>query len=113
MFDVGGIIGGPLLGFLVDHFCPKRPLWGIYLALLLGTIVFGLMACIASWGLVYCSVLLVFAGICNCGPDSLLTGSVTMMVGEKYGQNQGAGVTRYVTYLSIVRLSIAIAWCFF
>lgn len=96
MFDVGGILGGPLLGVLVDHWCPKRPLWGIYLALMLGTIVFGLMACIASWGIIYCSVLLLLAGATNCGPDSLLTGSVTMMVGEKYGQNQGAGVTSLV-----------------
>ena len=60
---------------------------------MLGTLVFAALAVVASWGVVYCAVLLLLAGAVNCGPDSLLTGSVTMMIGEKYGRNNGAGVT--------------------
>ena len=50
--------------------------------MMFGTLVFGLMAVIASWGVIYCSVLLILAGIANCGPDSILTGSVTMTIGK-------------------------------
>lgn len=30
MFDVGGIVGGPILGIVVDRFYGHRPLYGIY-----------------------------------------------------------------------------------
>lgn len=96
MFDVGGILGGPILGLLVDHCTNHQPLWGIFLMLMLGTVCFILIAFIASWGTIYCSSLLLMVGAANCGPDSLLTGSVTMMIGEKYGSNTGAGVTSLV-----------------
>ena len=61
-----------------------------------GTVTFGLIPLIASWGKLYCSTLLFLAGATNCGPDSLLTGSVTMMIGERYGSSSGAGVTSLV-----------------
>lgn len=51
--------------------------------MMLGTVVFGLMAVMASWGVVYCSALLLLAGMANCGPDSLLTGSITMTIGKE------------------------------
>jgi OPA family glycerol-3-phosphate transporter-like MFS transporter 1/2 len=96
MFDIGGIMGGPLLGVLVDKYVADKPLLGIYYLMLVGTITFVLIAFFASWGVVYCSLLLLVAGAANCGPDSLLTGSVTMMIGEKFGKNNGAGVTSLV-----------------
>eukprot|EP00095_Tigriopus_kingsejongensis_P000235 snap_masked-scaffold55_size446313-processed-gene-3.4 protein:Tk00235 transcript:snap_masked-scaffold55_size446313-processed-gene-3.4-mRNA-1 annotation:"glycerol-3-phosphate transporter 5-like" len=102
MFDVGGILGGPVLGLLVDHFTKNEPLWGIYLMLMLGTVAFILIGLIASWGTFYCSILLLLVGASNCGPDSLLTGSVTMTVGEKYGKHSGAGVTSLVNGLGSI-----------
>ena len=75
------------------HFS-DRPLLGICYALAGGTLTFGLIPLMAKWGRLYCSALLFLAGAANCGPDSLLTGSVTMMIGERYGTSSGAGVTR-------------------
>ena len=96
MFDVGGIVGGPALGILVDRYFPDKPLLGISYALMGGTVTFGLIPLAAPWGRLHCSALLFLAGAANCGPDSLLTGSVTMMIGERYGTNSGAGVTSLV-----------------
>ena len=36
MFDVGGIVGSPLLGLALDKLCPKNPLKGVTAALLTG-----------------------------------------------------------------------------
>ncbi len=96
MFDIGGIMGGPVLGVIVDKYMPDRPLLGIYYVMLVGTITFVLIVFFASWGVVYCSLLLLVAGAANCGPDSLLAGSVTMTIGEKYAKNKGAGVTSFI-----------------
>lgn len=96
LFDIGGIAGGPVLGIYVDKLYSDKPLWGIYQLMMIGTATFILVALIASWGVGYCSVLLIMAGASNCGPDSLLTGSVPMMIGEKYGRHNGAAVTSLV-----------------
>ena len=75
------------------HFS-ERPLLGISYALAGGTLTFALIPLVADWGRLHCSALLFLAGAANCGPDSLFTGSVTMMIGERYGTSSGAGVTR-------------------
>ena len=105
MFDIGGILGGPTLGLLVEKFIPDKPIFGIYigmksvppnchevllfsnsspisLVLMLGTFVLVGFALVASWGTWICALLLLLAGAGNCGPDSLLTGSVTMTIGK-------------------------------
>ena len=55
--------------------------------LMLGTFVFAALAVVASWGTAYCVVLLLLAGAVNSGPNSLLTGSVTMMIGRNLVTN--------------------------
>ena len=93
-FDVGGIVGGPLIGFIVDKYFSDKPVFGVYVGVMLGTFVFVFMTFMASWGGVYCAVLLALAGAANCGPDALLTGSVTSALGAESGQS--AGVTSLV-----------------
>ena len=82
--------------FPINRYFPEKPLLGIHYALVGGTVTFGLIPFLASYGKVYCSALLLLAGAANCGPDSLLTGSVTMTIGERYGTSSGAGVTSLV-----------------
>eukprot|EP00095_Tigriopus_kingsejongensis_P000358 snap_masked-scaffold1056_size66302-processed-gene-0.2 protein:Tk00358 transcript:snap_masked-scaffold1056_size66302-processed-gene-0.2-mRNA-1 annotation:"glycerol-3-phosphate transporter 5-like" len=105
MFDVGGILGGPVLGLLVDHFTKNESLWGIYLILMLGTVAFILIALIASWGTFYCSIHLLLVGASNCGSDSLLAGSVPLTMGEKYEKHKGVGVTSLANGLGSIEPS--------
>ena len=83
VFDVGGIIGAPVLGIALDRFASDRPLLGVSLLMVLGTVVTGLFALTASWGILFNSVFLLVAGAANSGPDSILAGSVSVRLGER------------------------------
>lgn len=84
---------------------------------ILGAIAFALMTFMASWGPVHVTILLFVAGVglepanlvvgitfgtfflsgaSNCGPDSLLTGSISLWVGERLGGGRGAGATSLI-----------------
>lgn len=50
-----------------------------------------------SWfGSLWVAVLLVCIGICNCGPDSILIGAITVEMGNANSMNAGAGLTSLV-----------------
>jgi len=99
MFDVGGIVGSPLLGLALDKLCPKNPLKGVTAALLTGTLSLGLFIMTARWGFIANGLCLFVSGAANCGPDSILAGSVSTEVGERGGRGEGAGVTSLVNGL--------------
>jgi hypothetical protein len=48
----------------------------------------------STWGIVFNVVFMLIAGVCNCGPDPLLTGSVPAKIGEK--ENAQAAVSGVV-----------------
>jgi hypothetical protein len=50
------------------------------------TIAFLLLWLFGSFGSTYVSMMLLVAGAAICGPDSLLAGSVSVTIGEKYGK---------------------------
>ena len=76
VFDIGGIIGAPLLGLALDRFASEKPLLGVTILMLVGAIVTALFALTASWGILANSIFLLVAGAANSGPDSILAGSV-------------------------------------
>ena len=74
MFDLGGILGGPVLGFLVNKFVPDNPTRGVLYTALTSAVAFVLLNFFAHVGIPYCAILLLIAGGTNCGADALLTG---------------------------------------
>ena len=78
VFDIGGIIGAPLLGLALDRFASEKPLLGVTVLMLVGTLVTALFALTASWGIIANSIFLLVAGAANSGPDSILAGSVRL-----------------------------------
>lgn len=96
VFDIGGIVGSPLLGYLLDKYYTSTPMLGVTHTMLGGTVATALFVITADWGFVFNAVCLLIAGAGNCGPDSILAGSVSMEVGERGGGGRGAGVTSFI-----------------
>lgn len=63
---------------------------------ILGTISFGLVGLIGSWGQFYVGVMLFLAGAANLSPDPLLGGSIAAMIGDKFGNGCGSGVASLI-----------------
>ena len=96
VFDLGGILGSPLLGLLLDTRLPEAPLLGVCLTMVAGTVATTVFVLTASWGLAANCLCLLVAGAANCGPDSILAGSVTNTIGERAGRGRGGAVTSLV-----------------
>ena len=69
VFDIGGIIGAPVLGIVLDRFASDRPLLGVSLLMAVGTVFTLLFSLTANWGIVFNSIFLLVAGAANSGPD--------------------------------------------
>jgi len=96
MYDLGGIFGSPLLGITLDCFIPGAPLKGIALCLFIGTLSVGAFMISATWGLIVNCICLLIMGATNCGPDSMLAGSVAIDIGNRKADGNGASVTSLV-----------------
>ena len=95
VFDIGGILGSPMLGLTLDRmgYAPL-PCVGLVVAVGAGALLVFLLT--AGLGLGANLVCLLLVGAANCGPDSIIAGSISMEVGERGGGGQGAGVTSLV-----------------
>ena len=96
MIDIGGVVGSPLIGVLLDYTCPKAPFLGVTVVLLIGTVAMALFSFTAHLSFALNVVFLFIAGAANCGPDSILSGSISMDIGERGEQGKGGGVTSLV-----------------
>ena len=96
VIDIGGVLGSPLIGILLDYTCPEAPFLGITVILVIGTISMALFCLTAHISFVLNAIFLFIAGAANCGPDSILSGSISMDIGERGQQGKGGGVTSIV-----------------
>jgi len=96
MFDVGGIIGSPLLGFVLDYFFQNEPLKGVTHCMILGTLSVVAFILSTTGGLAINCFCLLLMGASNCGPDSMLAGSISMDIGNRKADGNGASVTSLV-----------------
>ena len=96
VFDLGGILGSPLLGLALDRWYREAPLAGVTRVMVAGTFAMAAFVLTARLGVAANLACLLVVGAANCGPDSILAGSVSMEVGERAGGGQGAGVTSLV-----------------
>ena len=79
VFDIGGIIGAPVFGLLLDRYYADRPLLGVILTMALGSLVTLLFIITSSWGMVINLSCLLVAGAANCGPDAILSGMIIIL----------------------------------
>ena len=96
VFDIGGIIGAPLFGLVLDRHYADQPLLGVILTMGLGSVVTLVFIITASWGMIINLSLLLVAGAANCGPDAILSGSESFKLGEEAGAGRGGAVTSFV-----------------
>lgn len=95
VFDIGGAVGGPLIGHLADK--SKNKMMLIYHIVTTGTMAMAAFALAGSMlGTLGVGALLAVIGICICGTDPILMGAITTELGDADGLNMGAGVTSFV-----------------
>ncbi|CAL8143717.1 unnamed protein product [Orchesella dallaii] len=93
IFDVGGSLGSPLIGFILDRKFKKNTFLGMWLFVSISSISMALFAMTAKLGFFYNALFMLIAGASNGGADSLLAGSLSMKMGEANGMRSGAAVT--------------------
>lgn len=76
-----------------------RVLYGTFIVMFSSAVSLILFQTTSTWGIPYNVVFMLIAGICNCGPDPLLTGSVPAKIGEKV--NAQAAVSGVVNGTSL------------
>ena len=94
VFDLGGILGSPLLGVYLDR-SGTEPLLGVTRVMAAGCLAMTAFLLTAHWGMAANMCCLLVVGAANCGADSILP-SVTMEVGEREAGGRGAAVTSLV-----------------
>ena len=58
MIDIGGVVGSPFIGVLLDYACPGAPFLGVTVILVIGTLAMALFSLTAH-----------FSFVLNVGPD--------------------------------------------
>lgn len=97
-FEVGGGLGSAVVGFLTSRLFSGRSLPTLCLLTILSSLSLLLFAVTAQFGATINIVCLVLAGATNCGPDSLLSGSIPASLGERNGLKAGAALTGGVKF---------------
>ena len=86
-----------------------RVLYGCCLSVFLSSLALIFFQITSSWGIAFNVLFMLIAGVCNCGPDPLLTGSVPAKIGEK--ENAQAAVSGVVNgKLLLVRFGFCCMW---
>lgn len=65
------------------RFLNGRILYGSFIVVFFSAVALIMFQFTSTWGIVYNVSFMLIAGVCNCGPDPLLTGSVPAKIGEK------------------------------
>ncbi|XP_041347592.1 putative glycerol-3-phosphate transporter 5 isoform X2 [Gigantopelta aegis] len=95
-FEVGGVVGSGLVGFVLDRYFPNRTLVGTAISIALSTLALCVFVVTSSWGLAVNSICMFLAGAFNAGPDTLLGGSIPIELGEKDNRNSGSATVGLV-----------------
>lgn len=95
-FEIGGVLGSAAIGFIIDRLFHGQSLLGTALSTALSGLSLLLFLLTGTWGIMFNSVFLFLAGAFNCGPDSILGGSVPAELGEMEGRNAAAATVGLV-----------------
>ncbi|XP_068714575.1 uncharacterized protein [Montipora foliosa] len=83
VFEIGGVLGTTMLGFVFNRFLQGRAIYGVTMALFGSTIFMALFQYTGQWGITVNAIFMFLAGACNCGVDPYLTGSIPAEIGER------------------------------
>ncbi|XP_074610094.1 sugar phosphate exchanger 3-like isoform X2 [Acropora palmata] len=82
VFEVGGVLGTTMLGFIFNRFLQGKVIYGVTVILFSGTVFMALFQYTGHWGISANAIFMFLAGACNCGVDPYLTGSIPAEIGE-------------------------------
>ncbi|XP_053377158.1 uncharacterized protein LOC123529818 isoform X2 [Mercenaria mercenaria] len=95
-FEIGGVIGSAVIGVVLDRLFHGRSLFGTALSAALSGLSLLLFMMTGTWGVLFNTLFLFLAGAFNCGPDTILGGSVPAELGETDGRNAAAATVGLV-----------------
>eukprot|EP01135_Chromosphaera_perkinsii_P007851 Nk52_evm43s1020 gene=Nk52_evmTU43s1020 len=84
-FEIGGAIGSPFTGVLVDRLFAGQKYYATSVFLLLSGGFLWLFTLTGGMGFFVNTILMICVGIFSCGPDSLITGPITLDLAEASG----------------------------
>jgi len=96
IFDIGGSLGTPVIGILLDRYFPTNGLFGMWTFVTISSVSLLLFAATAQLGFIHNALFTLVAGGTNCAVDGLLAGSFSMKIGEAEGRRSGAALTGLV-----------------
>lgn len=95
-FEIGGVLGSAVIGIVIDRYFKGRSLAGTGYSITLSAVSLLAFYLTSSWGIVFNTVFMFLAGVFNCGPDSILGGSIPNELGEMDGRNAAAAAVGLV-----------------
>lgn len=95
-FEIGGVVGSAVIGVILDRFFHGQSLFGTALSAALSGLSLLFFMLTGSWGILFNALFLFLAGAFNCGPDTILGGSVPAELGEMDGRNAAAATVGLV-----------------
>ncbi|XP_014663693.1 PREDICTED: sugar phosphate exchanger 2-like isoform X5 [Priapulus caudatus] len=96
MFEVGGVVGSATIGLVIDRMFKGNGILGSAISALFCTVCLLCFTLTRHWGVAFNSAFMVLVGAFNCGPDTILGGSVSAQLGEMNGRSSAASVTGIV-----------------
>lgn len=88
-FEIGGVAGAAIVGFLLDSYFKGRDLVCAATYLALCTLSLVLFSLTSSWGLFFNCLFMIIAGAGNCGVDPVLSGTLSIKMANFYGESEG------------------------
>nr|XP_006825125.1 PREDICTED: sugar phosphate exchanger 2-like [Saccoglossus kowalevskii] len=79
-FEIGGVAGSIVLGYTVDRWFAGKTILGVMVAIILSAIGFILFLLTSDYGWMFQVTCLLLCGMCNCGPDAILSGTLPLEI---------------------------------
>ncbi|KAL8612511.1 hypothetical protein ACOMHN_053765 [Nucella lapillus] len=98
-FEIGGVVGTALLGFLIDRFFKGKSMMGTGLSMFSSALSLILFIITGSWGMMFNIIFLFLAGAFIAGPDSILGGAIPAEIAQKDGRNAAGATIGFVNGL--------------
>ncbi|XP_077985117.1 uncharacterized protein LOC144439755 [Glandiceps talaboti] len=95
-YEIGGVAGSALLGFIIDRWLPGKTTLGCVICTILSTVALLLFLLTSNYGMLFNILSMVLFGVFNCGPDPILTGTLPLELGQMNGRNIQAALSGFV-----------------